>query len=584
MTRSWLQVFCWLLLVWIAPRAAHAEPAEPAMPDPAATKPGVSVPQERFQPEQFSKGRVRDLETEFNAVQEALKKQQPLRIDLDAALDRARPLTPGELRQSSDRKFSILDMRSRALQNNLSLAVINFDPQIAESRAGIERAKFDNIIYANIRRSRQNLPQSGGDIVKFSSETPGLQDQVVKINQIEQQIDTVDGELGIAIPLRTGGTVKLSTPFERKKTEGVLGADDYVRATRFSISQPLLRNAGIGVNEASIRIAEFDKEAVDAKTRLQSMRVLSIVDKSYWEVYAAWAELDVRLQQFENANQNLSMVRRRVEEGLSASIETARAEIGVADRIEALVQAKTKLKLAQRQLKFLVNDPQLTLDSEPDLVTITDPLLVNYDFDREKLVGQALAGRLELMELELKLSADFANVEYLQNQTLPMFMLDYSFGALSGTRDSLGEAYNDPFDTRFNDWSIGLRFEMPFTNEARLNQYQRAVQQRMQRLATKTLQEMTIRREIHDVLDQVDQNWQRILAARQQVILAGINYEAELKQFKEGLRTMTEVLEMLSKLGEAQIKEIRAITDYQASLIDLAYATGTLLGYSGVEF
>ncbi|MBU3736216.1 MAG: TolC family protein, partial [Methylobacterium sp.] len=292
MIRRRLRIFCGFLVVCIAPRLALAEPAAPATPAAAASSPAVSAPQERFQPEQFTRGNVRNLETDFSAVQEALKQQQPLRIDLDAALDRARPLTPGELRQSADRKFSILDLRARALQNNLSLAVINFDPQIAESKAGIERAKFDNIIYANIKRGRQDLPQAGGDIVKFTSETPALQDQELKISRIEQKIDTVEGELGIAIPLRTGGTVKLSTPFERKKTEGVLGSDDYVRATRFSISQPLLRNAGIGVNEASIRVAEFDKQAVDAKTRLQSMRVLSIVDKAYWEVYAAWAELD----------------------------------------------------------------------------------------------------------------------------------------------------------------------------------------------------------------------------------------------------------------------------------------------------
>jgi outer membrane protein len=63
-----------------------------------------------------------------------------------------------------------------------------------------------------------------------------------------------------------------------------------------------------------------------------------------------------------------------------------------------------------------------------------------------------------------------------------------------------------------------------------------------------------------------------------------MNYDAELKQFKEGLRTMTEVLEMLTRLGDAQIKEIRAITDYQVALIDLSFATGTLLGYSNVSF
>jgi outer membrane protein TolC len=67
-------------------------------------------------------------------------------------------------------------------------------------------------------------------------------------------------------------------------------------------------------------------------------------------------------------------------------------------------------------------------------------------------------------------------------------------------------------------------------------------------------------------------------------VIAGLNYEAELKQFNEGLRTMTEVLETLTRLGEAQIKEVRAVSDYQVSMIDTAYATGTVLGYSNLDF
>ena len=125
---------------------------------------------------------------------------------------------------------------------------------------------------------------------------------------------------------------------------------------------------------------------------------------------------------------------------------------------------------------------------------------------------------------------------------------------------------------------------MPISNEANKARLDRAVQQRGQRLTTKALQTLTIKKEIYNAVDQVEQNWQRILAARQQVLIAGINYEAELKQFNEGIRTMTEVLETLTRLGEAQIKEIKAIGDYQISLVDTAYATGTLLGYSKLDF
>lgn len=144
--------------------------------------------------------------------------------------------------------------------------------------------------------------------------------------------------------------------------------------------------------------------------------------------------------------------------------------------------------------------------------------------------------------------------------------------------------YQNLFNGQFSDWSIGLKFEMPLNNGVRREQLERAVLQRNQRLATKELQVLTVKKEIFDALDYVEQNWQRILAARQQVIVAGVNYQAELKQFNEGLRTMTEVLETLTRLGDAQLKELRAVTEYQVALIDTAYATGTLLGYSKLDF
>jgi outer membrane protein TolC len=188
-----------------------------------------------------------------------------------------------------------------------------------------------------------------------------------------------------------------------------------------------------------------------------------------------------------------------------------------------------------------------------------------------------------LLELELKLGADLTKIDYLSNQTLPQFMLDYQYAGLGRSESSYGGAFDQTIGGDYADWSIGLRMEIPLTNELRRARLDRAVQERQQRLTTKQLRELTVRREIYDVLDQLQQNWQRILATRKNVLLAGVNYDAELIQFREGLRTMTEVLESLTRLGEAQVREVRAIGDYQVSMIDLAFATGTLLGHSRVD-
>nr|WP_228518883.1 TolC family protein [Methylophilus sp. 13] len=524
-------------------------------------------------------------------LHDAVKQQQQQRnksvvIDLKSALQPFdSPETANMLSNAPKQgpQLSIADVRQKALQNNLNLQVAKIDPTIAAQSLREEQAKFDQVIFAYAKYGQKDLPAMAGDKVIFKSDNPALDSELVKLNPAAQNKEFWELETGIKVPLRTGGSVTLSAPLENYQSKGSLPSDQYRSALRFSFSQPLLRNAGRQVNEASIRIAALDQDSAQLRTRLQSIRIVTMVDKAYWDLYEAWAALDVRRNQYEYASQNLAMVKRRVQEGLTAAIEVNRAEIGVADRMEALIIAETNLKLAQRQLQFLLNElPEQGVTSLP-WVPSTTPNLVKFEFDREKLLKDALDSRIELLDQELKLSADQLQIDYLQNQTLPMFTLDYQYGALSSSANRAGNIGQDLLNGQYNDWSVGLKFEMPVSNEARKAKLDKAIAQRMQRLTNKTLQALTVKREIHDALDKLEQNWQRILAARQQVMIAGYNYEAELKQFNEGLRTMTEVLETLTRLGEAQIKEIRAINDYQIALIDLTFATGTVLGYTQIS-
>ena len=540
-----------------------------------------------FSPETYSIEPPTSLQSEIEKQKKVIQQTKPLTIDIQKALipfdrpDNPDGINPNLLKESGQ-FVSIADIRQKALMNNLEIKIINFQPTLAQTIVREEEAKFDNIIFAYAKLVETDLPGFSSDSVKFTASDPALNNQNVKLNVLEQQSRYLDAEAGVMVPLRTGGTVTLSSPLQRKMSEGLTDSKEYRSALQFSFSQPLLRNAGVRVNEASINIASLNRQEEDVKTRLQSMRIVAIIDKAYWELYEAWGNLDIRRQQYEYANQNLEMVKRRVNEGLTATIEINRAEIGVADRMEALIIAETNLKLAQRQIHFFTNDINET--TEQIIIPKTQPSLVKYQFNRNQLLQDALSNRLELLQQEVKLAADAINIDYLENQTLPLFTLDYQYGALSNTTNSFNNTYRNVLDGNFSDWSIGFMFEMPFTNEARKAKLENAVQQRLQRLTTKALQTLTVKREIYDALDKVDQDWQRILAARQQVLIAGINYEAELKQFNEGLRTMTEVLEALTRLGDAQIKEIRAISDYQTALIDTAFATGTLLGYSKINF
>ena len=538
------------------------------------------VTNEGLKPESLTK-------TPPESVDQALPKFSERRAKTERSLTLEKPESPTKPKAGTEdsKPLTIAEARALALENNLDLQIARIDPKIAATQVGEEEAKFDDMIFAKAKYANKNTPALNLDVVTFTPVDPSssLKNQAAKLTAIPQDTDTLELEAGVVIPLRTGGKVTLSVPFDEKKQFKGVPSDQYLSALRFSISQPLLRDAGIDNNVAGIRIARYEQEAVNLRTRLQAIRVLAAIDRAYWGLYVAWGELDVRRQQYENAADNLAMVKKRVAEGLTAAVETNRAEIGVAERMESLIVAETTLKLRQRQLKLLLNDSKLDMASLTVVVPQTQPTMVKFEFDREQLARQALEGRLELLELELKLAADLTKVEYLRNQTLPLFMLDYSYSSLGRDTTSFGGAFNQTLDGDYSDWSIGMRMEYQLSNDLRRSRLERAVQERIQRLSTKQLRELTVRREIYDALDQLSQNWQRILAARQNVVLAGLNYDAELKQFREGLRTMTEVLETLTRLGEAQLREVRSIGDYQISLVDLAFATGTILGHSHVN-
>jgi outer membrane protein TolC len=137
-------------------------------------------------------------------------------------------------------------------------------------------------------------------------------------------------------------------------------------------------------------------------------------------------------------------------------------------------------------------------------------------------------------------------------------------------------------DRNYTDRIAGLNVVVPLGNEAAKSRVLQAFYQRRQRLVSKENRRTLIEKEVLAAADQMETNWQSILASRQNAILAGRLYEAEKRQFELGLRTSTDVLDAQAKFANAQSTEIKSLTEYQIAQVDLAYATGTLLGAAKV--
>ncbi len=539
----------------------------------------VDLPYDASEARQLEQQSIKDeSETEPKSIEESLKS---IRERAPSATDEA-PRAVRELEAGLE-PLSVAEMRALVLENNLDLEVALLDPKIASLQISAEEGRFDALIGSRFAFRRIDAPRLNQNLVDFTSEDPVIDGVEVKPTEIEQKRDELDLDLGVRVPLPTGGEVAVKGLLDRKRTWDPKDFDQYLTGTRFSLSQPLLRNAGRNASYASIRLARVDHRISEVRTKLMALRILARAEKAYWRLFAARKLLDVRAEQFRLASESLDLVRRRVAQGLTARVEIARTEVGLYQRVEALIVAEVEWRLRQRDLKVFLATKRFPLRGERMIDVTTEPLLAGLDLDEDALIQRALEERLELIEVELGIVRDGIEIAFRENQVLPIVNLDFEYGTLGRDSNSFSNAWNSQWDFDYSDVSVGVKFEFPFTNQRRRAQRDTALLSKSRRLATQRARELMVREEVLDILDIIDRNWQRIVAARQNVIVAGVNYDSELRQFEQGLRTMREVFEALSDLGDAQIREIGAIVDYQIAQIDLAFATGTLLGYARVS-
>lgn len=460
--------------------------------------------------------------------------------------------------------LSIEEARASALSNNLDLKVAVLDPAIAREGLTREEARFEAAF--TLQAGYQNLDSP------TASQLASAQSTGLSLTP------------GVTIPLRTGGTATIELPFTKSDTDNSFATLNpaYSSDLALSISQPLLRGAGRRAATAPIAIAAYNAQASSALTKLEVIRQLAGVDRAYWRLFASRRALEVRQQQFELASAQLDKAKRLQQAGSVPEIEVVRAEAGLSDRLESIVLAQNDLLDRQRELKRIINMPGLTIETRTLVQPSTPPEPVAYDLDRDVLISAGLAQRMEMLELELRLAADAASIDLEKNNALPLLTLDYTY-RINGLGGSTQDSFHTLARNKFEEWELGLTAQVPLGNEQARSRVREAVLRRLQRLGTRQARELSIRQEVLAAADQLDAAWQRILASRQSVLLNARLLAGEQRQFDIGNRTSTDVLDAASTLAQAQLAEASALADYQIAQVDLAFATGTLLGEGKVR-
>jgi outer membrane protein len=451
-------------------------------------------------------------------------------------------------------ELTLEQVRAATLANNLDLKIDLIDPAIAQRSVDIERSRFEATFY--------------GSATYNTSETETGLSSTSK-----------DYEAGVEAPLYTGGFISVGLPFGEFDSDDSDGVAD--AAVSVSFIQSLLRGSGTRINTHPIRIAGYQKHAVDAQTKQNAIYFLSAADIAYWRLYMACRELDVRREQYKLAQDQLNHACLKVASGSSPKIEIVRAEAGLSSRIEALINAETMVQNRQLDMQRIMNMEGMPLNANIRIAPKTEPNPLGLDINEEKLVKVALGNRMETVRLELQLAIDELDVELARNTTLPDLSFNYSYLAQTNAADTM-HALGDFGDKTSDQHSIGLSARIPMGNRAAKARLERARLQQLQDQASYDRLHQMIQQEVYDTIRALRNSWRRILAAEKSVDAAYRDYKVEQSQFQLGRSRSTDVLYSATGLADAQLSRIRAIAEYEIAQIYLARATGTLLGYSRI--
>ncbi|REJ68240.1 MAG: TolC family protein [Planctomycetota bacterium] len=461
--------------------------------------------------------------------------------------------------------LSLGEARAAALVANLDIGVELLNPLIARQGISAEAARFESTFNASIERRRLDPP-------------PGVAAGGVP--------DTTFDDLDLAFtqPLSTGGVYRLLHDVTKSDIHvpglpNITGTDLGVE-----FSHPLLRDFGYRVNTAGIQIARANSGIADAQSKLTAIRVLAEVETAYWNLFAAQRLYDIAQQQLELAKGQLEAAERLVQAGRFSNVEVLRAQAGVLARRDAAIAAETNVRLVQRELKRIMQRPDLPVESITKIIVVTSPRPVGLRFDRQNLAARAVENRMEALQLRLQLLSNDIEILVEKNSKLPRLDLTAEIDVLGQDR-AYRRSLDNLLEGEFGDRLVGLSLEVPLAgNVAATARLREAELRRIQTQIQQKQLDVAIVQEVYDAIDRIEQNWQRILATRAAAIAAEQTFLGESRLNQAGQRTSTEVFIALTNLADAQAQAVQAITDYETAKVDLALAAGAMLGYGQVHW
>jgi len=474
---------------------------------------------------------------------------------------------------SDVRRLTVEDAVAMALENNLGIHVARVEPQLQDLSVAQARASWSPTFTSMLQSASTDSPNNS-----FLSGAQGTKTSDARINS----------NFGLAQTLPWGGSYSVGWDSVRSTTTNLFSnfSPQLRSSLALSYRQSLLRGFSIDSARQQVLVSEKNREIADVSLRETIALTSRAVRHAYWDLAFAIASLDVQRQSLDLAAESLRNTRARIEIGTVAPVDSIEAEAEVALREEAVVLGEAQVATAEDVLRALVYDPAAddfwTLGIEPaDL-----PPFVPTTIDIEAAMRTALDQRSDLQQARKALETQDVNIRYSRNQALPDITASFDYGltGLGGTQFLRGQGFPGPiigesernlttvlgdlFGNEFPSWTASLNMSYPIGANPQGVALARTRLQYSQQETQLRNAELQVATQVREAGRQALTNQRRVETTAVSRQLSERRLEAEERKLAVGTSTSFFVFQAQRDLAQARNNELRAIIDYQRSIVD----------------
>jgi outer membrane protein TolC len=473
------------------------------------------------------------------------------------------------------RRLSVEEAVAMALEYNLGLRADQISPQIQDLNVASARAAFTPSLFSTVRTtSNQSPPDS---FLAGAAET--ITDE------------RFNSSVGVQQNLPWGGgNYQVSWSGARRETTAFTSFNPQLSSgLNAQMVQPLLRNFKIDGFRQQVLLNTKQREIVDVQVRQSVAQTGRLARNAYWDLVFAIAQHEVQMQSLDLARESLRNNRTRVEVGTMAPIDIVEAEAEVARNEEAVIVSEANIRTVEDRLRALIMDPSASDFWEARIEPTDQAVLgVPRPIDIDDAVFNALENRTDILQTKKQLESADINIRYFSNQRLPDVNLEatYNLVGLGGTElvfdqtggfppqiigqsnRSFGSVLSDVFRNQFPSWTLGVTIGYPVGRSQADAGLARARLQNQQSQVSLRNVELQVATSVREAGRQVNTNLKRVQATQVARQLAERRLEAEQKKFNVGMSTTFLVFQAQRELALARTNELRAVIDYNRSIVD----------------